>query len=110
MVLFGAFQEKGSDLLSKKETIDFLKMKYPDDMKHSLTCIVDQLEKYGRAITPNGKASRLFSQLVKQYKDDEMIYFGKHRQTDKSIIALSTSAKIIKIDNNKIKFKIKIGD
>lgn len=92
--------------MGKKDTIDFIRMSHPEDLRFSLDNIVKQLEKYGRAITPNGQAARVFAHLVKPYKDEEMIFFGNHRSSKKSIIALSPSTKIEKIGNGKIKFKL----
>ena len=93
----------------KKDTIDFIRMSHPEDLRFSLDNIVNQLEKYGRAITPNGEAARVFAHLVKSYKDDERIFFGNHRSSKKSIIALSTSTKIEKIGNGKLKFSLDNG-
>jgi len=93
--------------MAKKDTVNFLRMSHPYDLRVSLDSIVDQLEKYGRAITNNGQASRVFSNLVRTYKDDGIVYFGTHRASQKSIIALKPGAEIKKIGNGRIKFNIK---
>jgi len=93
--------------MAKTDTVNVFRMSHPDDLRVSLDSIVDQLEKYGRAITSNGQASRVFSNLVRDFKNDGLVYFGKHRSAKKSIIALKPGAELKKIGNGRIRFNVK---
>ena len=93
--------------MARTESIPVIRLSHPEDLQFSLNNIINQLEKYGRAITSDAKASRIFSNMVKPYRNDGLIYFGNNRAERKSIIALSPTAKLEKIGNGRIKFKVR---
>ena len=79
------------------------KPKTDDDIKKSITRIIHQLEHGGRAVSNNGKASRVLSRFLREPVKNERIYFTWNQKHGKSIIVLPPNIRLIPVRNNRIK-------
>ena len=89
--------------MDKKIVISLKTTKAPEHIRRALDQILYELERYGRAITTNGSASRFLAYRCKRPKDKEHIYFGWNKQNQKSMIVLAKNVKLERINDNKVK-------
>jgi len=88
---------------TKKLTIHLKRSSAPAQVRMALDCIIIELEKYGRTITTNGKASRYLAYRMRYPKDEQKIFFTWSKQHHQSIIALNTKTRLERISDNKIR-------
>jgi len=83
-------------------TLIFYRLSTPQDMKVALTNIMDQIERYGYAITENSKASQLLSRYLSGTIHKDNFYFVTDASRRKSFVILNHHVKAKKIGVNKI--------
>jgi len=88
---------------TKKLTIHLKQNTAPAQVKKSLDLILRELEKYGRTITNNGKASRYLAYRMRYPKEDQKIFFTWSKKHHQSVIALNTETRLERISDNKIR-------
>jgi len=91
--------------MAKHKTKIVYRFKTPEDIKSSIDNILDQLEKHGSAITPNGKASRILSRYIDSEVKNKRIYFTWNSKHKLSFIVLPHHVKIKRTGPCKIKFE-----
>jgi len=87
----------------EKKTIMLKRHKATHVVQEALDAIIRDLELYGRTTTENGSASRFLSYRMKYPKEREQIYFHWMPQHKKSLIALKTGIKLVRISKNKVR-------
>jgi len=77
-----------------------------EDIDKSINRILNELEKYGVAISNNGEASRYLSRFLNMQKKEEMIYFSWNKRWKKSVIHLPPEVKLIRIGDRKFRIDL----
>lgn len=90
------------------KTVLVYRMKTPEHVKKAIDMILHQLEDCGRAFTTNGAASRVLSRFVNDVNKPDQngkkkMYFVWDKDTSQSVITLSTSVKLVRTKDNRIK-------
>lgn len=77
--------------------------KMPESVQRALDQVLYELERYGRSITSNGRVAQYLSYRFSKPRDEGLIYFVWSKRWRKSIIVLSPSVKLIRINSHKVK-------
>jgi len=93
-----------------KITIMLKRTKCPAHIQRALDQILFELEKYGRAHTTNGTASRFLAHRMKTPKNQEKVYFSWNKQHQKSIITLAADTSLERVSDNKVKIIYQKGE
>ena len=78
------------------------KMRTHPDVKRGIDNIIDQLERGGRAISPNPKASRTFSHSMRDNINQKRIIFGRGGPSN-SLVMLPPGYKLVRKSSGRIK-------